>query len=132
MRQYAQGHRFHVLVVDDDQAIRKLVRHNLECEDMRVVEAANGIDCLNTLRKVQVDLILLDLGLPDFNGWGIVSVLRLTESLSHIPVMVLTAESPNRALMEQFKPDGYIQKPFDIRGLLEEIKRVICLRGTTQ
>ncbi len=117
--------RLSVLVVDDDLAISKLIRHNLESIATQVVEAATGLDCLRILHQARVDLILLDIRLPDFNGWGILSLLRLTESLRHIPVIVVSVESPNMALIEQFRPDDYIQKPFDIRDLLVRMKKVV-------
>ena len=124
--------RCSVLVVDDDQAISKLIRHNLEDEDIQVVEAASGLDCIRMLHEARVDLILLDLRLPDFNGWGILSLLRLTEPLRHIPVIVVSVEPPNTALIEQFRPDEYIQKPFDMRDLLARVRRVIDLRSANQ
>ncbi|MFQ6121443.1 MAG: PleD family two-component system response regulator [Dehalococcoidales bacterium] len=117
--------RLSVLVVDDDQKISKLIRRNLEGGDIRVVEAASGFDCIRIIHDTQVDLILLDLTLPDFNGWGILSLLRLTEPLRHIPVIVVTVEPPDVALIEKLKPDDYIQKPFDMRDLLMRVRKVI-------
>ncbi len=124
--------RFSVLVVDDDRAISKLIRHNLEDKGTQVVEAASGLDCIRILHEAKVDLILLDIRLPDFNGWGILSLLRLTEPLRHIPVIVVTVEPPNTALIEQFRPDDYIQKPFDMRDLLVRVRKVIGSRSTRQ
>jgi len=121
-----------VLVVEDDQAISKLMRHNLEGVDTKVVEAASGLECIKILHQAKVDLILLDLRLPDFNGWGILSLLRLTESLRDIPVIVVSVEPPNTALIEQFSPDDYIQKPFDMRDLLVRVRKVISSRSTSQ
>ncbi len=114
-----------VLVVDDDRATSRLIRRNLEDEGTQVVEAATGLDCIRILREARVDLILLDLRLPDFNGWGILSLLRLTEPLHRIPVIVVSVEPPDTALIEQFRPDDYIQKPFDIRDLLARVRKVI-------
>ncbi len=124
--------RLSVLVVDDDRAISKLIRHNLEDKATQVVEAATGLDCIRIVHEARVDLILLDLKLPDFNGWGILSLLRLTEPLRHIPVIVVSVEPPNAALIEQFRPDGYIQKPFDIRELLLRVRKVIGARSASQ
>ncbi len=121
-----------ILVVDDDQAISKLLRQNLEGKGTRVVEAATGLDCIRILREARVDLILLDLRLPDFNGWGILSLLRLTEPLHRIPVIVVSVEPPDASLIEQFRPDDYIQKPFDIRDLLVRVKKVIGSRSASQ
>ena len=121
-----------VLVVDDDQAISKLIRHNLEDKCIQVVEAATGLDCMRILHEERVDLILLDLGLPDFNGWGILSLLRLTEPLHHIPVIVVSVEPPDTALIEQFRPDDYVQKPFDMRDLLVRVRKAIDLKSARQ
>ncbi len=124
--------RLSVLIVDDDRAISKLIRHNLEDKGTQVVEAATGLDCIRILHEARVDLILLDLRLPDFNGWGILSLLRLTEPLRHIPVIMVTVEPPDTALIEQFRPDDYIQKPFDMRDLLMRVRKVIGSRSASQ
>jgi len=117
--------RLSVLIVDDDQKLSKLIRRNLEGGNIQVVEAASGLDCIRIIHDTRVDLILLDLGLPDFNGWGILSLLRLTEPLRHIPVIVVTVEPPDVALVEKLKPDDYIQKPFDMRDLLTRVRNII-------
>jgi len=126
------ANRLSVLVVDDDQALSKLIRHNLEDKDTQVVEAATALECIRILHEARVDLILLDLRLPDFNGWGILSLIRLTEPLRHIPVIVVSVEPPNIALMEQLKPDDYIQKPFDMRDLLVRVRKIIGSRSASQ
>lgn len=117
-----------VLVVEDDQAIATLLRRNLENENTTVVGAASGLDCMRILHEEKVDLILLDLRLPDFNGWGILSLLRMTDRLQDIPVIVVSVEPPDSALMKLLKPDGYIQKPFDIRELVACVRRVMSMR----
>lgn len=126
------ANRFSVLVVDDDRAMGNLIRRNLEDKDTQVVEAATGLDCIRILHEARVDLIVLDLRLPDFSGWGILSLLRLTEPLCHIPVIVVTVEPPDTTLIEQFRPDDYIQKPFDMRDLLVRVRKVISLRSASQ
>ena len=118
-----------ILVVDDDVTVSKLVRRNLEDEDTQVVEAATGLDCIRMLYETRVDLILLDMNLPDFSGWGILSLLRLSEPLSHIPVIIVSVEPPNTALVEQLRPDDYIQKPFDTRDLMMRVRKVIGVRS---
>ncbi len=124
--------RLSVLVVDDDRAISKLIRHNLEDKGTQVVEVATGLDCIRVLHEARVDLILLDIRLPDFNGWGILSLLKLTEPLRHIPVIMVSVEPPNTALIQQFRPDDYIQKPFDMRDLLVRVRKVIGSRSVNQ
>lgn len=114
-----------ILVVEDDREISRLIRHNLENKSTEVIEAATGLDGIRVLREMRVDLVLLDLKLPDFNGWGILSLLRLTEPLRNIPVVVTSIEPPNTALVERLKPNDYIQKPFDMRDLLTRVRKVI-------
>ena len=124
------ANRLSVLVVDDDRAISRLIRQNLEDTDTQIFEAASGLDCIKILQQRKVDLIILDLRLPDFNGWGILSLLRLTEPLCDIPVIVVSVEPPDTALTGQFSPDEYIQKPFDIRDLLVRVRKVLGSRNT--
>ena len=117
-----------VLVVDDDQATSRLIRQNLEGKGTRVIEAASGFDCIKILQQAKVDLVLLDFKLSDLNGWGILSLLRLTEQLRDIPVIMLSADPPSPTLVKQFGPDDYIQKPFDMRDLLVRMKKVLDSR----
>ncbi len=117
-----------VLVVDDDRAISRLIRQNLEDDGIRVIEAATGLDGIRILQEEGADLIILDLKLPDFNGWGILSLLRLTEPWRHIPVIMVSAEPPDTAFIKQLRPDDYIQKPFDIRDLLAQVKKAFNLK----
>jgi DNA-binding response OmpR family regulator len=114
-----------ILVVDDDRSISRLVKHNLEDKNTRVIEAASGLEALRALGERRVDLVLLDLGLPDFNGWGILSLLRLTETLNHLAVIIISVEPPDNALIKRLKPDDYIQKPFDMRDLRSRVSRVM-------
>ena len=114
-----------ILVIDDDRGISKAIRQNLEAENIRVFEAATGLDGIKILVESEVDLVLLDIKLPDVSGWGVLSLLRLTEWLSHIPVIIISIESPDVALLERLKPEDYIQKPFDMRDLLVRVGKVI-------
>ncbi len=121
-----------VLIVDDDREIGRLLKHNLEDKNTKVVEATTGLDGIRVLGEGKVDLVLLDIRLPDFNGWGILGLLRLTEPLHSIPVIVVTVEPPDTDLIERFKPDDYIQKPFDVRDLLARVKKVMSSRSAEQ
>jgi DNA-binding response OmpR family regulator len=125
MRREVWGDVNSVLVCDDDPEISRLLKRNLEDENTRVMEAATGLDCIRAVYEARVDLVLLDLKLPDFGGWGILSLLRLTESLRDMPVIVVSVEPPDAALMEQLKPDDYVQKPFDIRDVVKRVRRVM-------
>lgn len=112
-----------VLTVDDDRKITKLIRVNLASEDIEVVEANSGLECLQRICSERPDLVLLDLHLPDFNGWGILGLLKSTSTLSRIPVIVISVEPPS-AQVGPFSPDDFIQKPFDARELLVRVRRL--------
>jgi two-component system KDP operon response regulator KdpE len=118
-----------VLAVDDDWMVTRLIKYNLENRDIRVIAVETGLDCLKMVCQEYVDLVLLDLGLPDFNGWGILSLLRLTQFLRNIPVIIISVRPPDQSLMRQFAPDDYIQKPFDVRDLVEKVRKLIESRN---
>ncbi len=117
-----------VLVVDDDRTISRLIRYNLEDKSTQIFEAATGLECIRILREAVIDLIVLDIRLPDFSGWGILSLLRLTEALRRIPVIMVSVEPPDSAMVAQLRPDDYVQKPFDTRDLVVRIRKVIGSR----
>jgi DNA-binding response OmpR family regulator len=130
MQQGISGsNRLSVLVVDDDRAISKLLRQNLEDAGTRVTEAASGLEAINALQDHKVDMVLLDIRLPDFSGWGILSLLRLTEALRELPVIVVSEEPPNATLVDRLRPDDYIRKPFDMRDLVSRVGRVADARN---
>lgn len=114
-----------ILVVDDDRQVLKMLRSNLENDDLQVQEAATGVDCIDAALNGEVGLILMEIGLADLNGWGILCLLKLSESTSHIPVIMMSADPPDRALMNHPQPDDYIQKPFDMRDLLLRLEKFL-------
>ncbi len=116
--------RLSVLVVDDDRETSRLLKRTLEDGDTEVIEAASGAECVRALGESRVDLLLLDIRLPDFSGWGVLSLVRLTEGLRDMPVIVISEEPPNAVMMERLKPDDYVQKPFDMRDLLSRVTRI--------
>ncbi|MEW6033872.1 MAG: response regulator [Chloroflexota bacterium] len=124
----SEAERLSILVIDDDRATSRLIKHNLESNGTQVLEAASGLECVRILCQSKIDLLLLDLVLPDFNGWGILSLLRLTESLHDMPVIVVSVEHPDPVLIKRFSPDDYIQKPFDTRDLIVRVRRVLDSR----
>ncbi|HEY3079981.1 MAG TPA: response regulator [Chloroflexota bacterium] len=111
-----------VLVVDDDPAIRALVREVLEAAPglaVRVREARDGYEALLWLREEPADLILLDLRMPRVDGWGVLLWLKSNARTAAIPVVVLTALDPATALRGVARgPDGVLAKPFDLDALV--------------
>jgi DNA-binding response OmpR family regulator len=121
-----------ILTVDDDKHVTNLIRMNLEDRDTKVIEASTALDGIRIIREQGADVVLLDLRLPDFSGWGLLGLLRMTASLSHILVMVVSVEPPDSQLIGQFRPDDYIQKPFDTRELVARVKRLMTEKVSAQ
>jgi two-component system, OmpR family, response regulator len=104
----------HILVLDDDSAMRQLVAEYLGHNDFRVTGAASGDELMETLRGGVVDLVLLDLRLPGEDG---MTLLRQLRTASQIPVIILTGRTE--------EADDYLTKPFSPRELLARIRTVL-------
>lgn len=114
-----------ILVVDDDPAIRELVRDYLVEHDLQVSTAASGAEMDKVLGSEMVDLVILDLKLPDEDG--LVIARRLREKLD-IPIIILTGsrkEEVDRVMGLELGADDYVTKPFSQRELLARIKAVL-------
>jgi CheY-like chemotaxis protein len=113
-----------ILVVDDSIVIRKMVEIALEEEDYNIKTAVNGKDALEMIDKVNTDLVILDLMLPDINGIDVLKTIKLSKGL---PVIMLSGkDSPQ--MIEKAKAEGadaFLPKPFKDDELLEKIKTLI-------
>jgi DNA-binding response OmpR family regulator len=120
--------RAHVLVVDDDPDIRGLVRELLERQDYSVTEAANGKDALRALYSAPPDVVLLDVSMPELDGWQTLERIR---DLSDVPVAMLTARTAELEKVRGLKAgaDDYITKPFGRQELLARIEAMLRRAG---
>ena len=114
----------HILVVDDDAAIRDLIGEYLSEHDYKVSVAETGADMDKVLSAEHVDLVILDLRLPDEDGLAIAR--RLRESLD-LPIIILTGrkEEADRVMGLELGADDYVTKPFSQRELMARIKAVL-------
>lgn len=110
-----------ILVIDDDESIRRLVVDFLTDEGFPVVAAADGEAALAIMDRVRPAVILLDMRMPILNGWGFAEALR-QRGLS-IPVVVMTAAQNARRWAEEIAAAGYVAKPFELGQLLETIEK---------
>ena len=113
----------HVLVVDDDDAIREVVQAILETEGFHVSTAANGREALDQIARSAPALVLLDLQMPVIDGWQVQA--RLRTERPEVPVVVMTAGRHARLEAAQHRAAGYLGKPFDIADLLDTIERFV-------
>ena len=113
-----------ILVVDDEERMARFIRLNLEHDGFKVVEAYNGMKALQNLRDRMPDLILLDVMLPDLDGF---EVLKMIREISNVPVIMLTAkgEEDDRIHGLEYGADDYVTKPFSPRELVSRIKAVL-------
>ncbi|MGE4273016.1 MAG: response regulator transcription factor [Desulfitobacterium sp.] len=116
-----------ILVVDDDERIREIVRLYLEAEGYKIEEAENGNIALEKVRNGTFDLIILDLMIPGLDGWTVCKVLRKE---TQVPIIMLTAkgEENDRILGFDLGADDYIVKPFSPRELCARVKAVLRRR----
>ncbi len=117
-----------VLVVEDDPSVREIVRRALSQEGLKVLEAANGIEALARLAESPPSLILLDLMMPELDGFGFIEELRRRDEWSRIPVVVLTAKdlsSEDRSRLEQFTSAVLVKKGQSPDALIREMRDLI-------
>ena len=112
-----------ILVVDDEPRMIGFIRMNLELEDHFVIEAHSGLEALDAIRTQLPDLVLLDVMMPDMDGF---ETLRMLREFSEIPVIMLTAkgEESDKVHGLDLGADDYISKPFGPRELSSRIKAI--------
>ena len=116
-----------ILIVDDEDHIRELLKFNLEKNGYIVYMANDGLNGLKLAREKQVDLILLDLMLPGMDGFEVCKEIRRDNIISNVPIIMLTAKSEeiDKILGLELGADDYITKPFSIRELSARIKALL-------
>ncbi|NLH39389.1 MAG: response regulator transcription factor [Elusimicrobia bacterium] len=123
-----------ILIVEDEADISKAIDFNLKKEGYNTLISNNGKDALDKINKLEIDLIILDLMIPEINGYDVLRAVRADRSkdTSRIPVIILTARSEefDKLLGFEFGADDYMTKPFSIKELVARIKSVI--RRTSQ
>ena len=113
-----------ILIVDDEPRIRDFVRMNLEIEHYIVIEASNGIEALDQLREHLPDLVVLDVMMPEMDGFETLKAIR---EVSTVPVIMLTVrqDEQDRIRGLDLGADDYIAKPFNPRELLSRIRALL-------
>lgn len=113
-----------ILVVDDEERMVRFIRLNLEHDGFRVTEAFRGSQAIDRLRSSLPDLVLLDVMLPDLDGF---EVLKMIREVSTVPVIMLTAkgEEDDRVKGLEMGADDYITKPFSPRELVSRVRAVL-------
>ncbi|MDF2714875.1 MAG: heme transporter CcmC [Paenibacillus sp.] len=113
-----------ILIVDDDLAIRKLIKAFLQQEGFATFEAANGQEALDVLGNVKIDLIVLDIMMPVMDGWDFCRDLKKTMD---VPIIMVTAKGEIAERLKGFQlgTDDYMVKPFDPMELVMRVKALL-------
>ena len=119
-----------VLLVDDEDSLRKVVKDLLERDGYIVAEARDGVQALDQVDRVGPDIIVLDLNMPGLDGYGVLSHLRSRPATADIPVIVLTAKSDedNEVRVFELGSDDFLTKPFRARALSARLEAVLGRR----
>lgn len=113
-----------ILVVDDEERMARFIRLNLEHDGFQVVEAYRGMQALQQYRDSLPDLVLLDVMMPDIDGFEVLTMIR---DISNVPVIMLTAkgEEDDRVRGLELGADDYVTKPFSPRELVSRVRAVL-------
>ena len=116
-----------ILYIEDDPSNRLLVRRILEAEGYSITEAVSGLAGLEMAAQTKPDLILLDINLPEIDGYDLARRFRDTPGLQQVPILALTANvmKGDRERTLEAGCDGYIQKPIDVDRLPDQVKAAL-------
>lgn len=113
-----------ILIVDDEPGLRELVRINLEHEGFAVLQAENGVQGLQMIQEDQPDLVILDVMMPEMDGW---EVCRRLREFSQLPVLMLTARVQSQDIVTGLESgaDDYLLKPFNMDELMARVRALL-------
>ena len=119
-----------ILTVDDEPDVLELIRFHLSHAGCEVLTATSGRSALETIRVHRPDLVLLDLMLPDIDGFGVCEILRRQPATATLPIIIVSAWSTtdSRDLGLQLGALDYLTKPFSPKTLVERVQRLLNLR----
>ena len=121
-----------LVCIEDEPEMIDLVRLILSRKGFTVIGANGGVEGLEVVRQEKPDLILLDLMMPDMDGWEVYQQIKADEELREIPVVVVTAkaQSIDKVLgLHIAKVDDYITKPFGPQELLESVEKILGMQN---
>jgi DNA-binding response OmpR family regulator len=118
----------YILYIEDERPVIDLVREALKLAGYKVVGATSGQQGLSLMRERKPDLLLLDLMMPDINGWDVYREMKTDDELDDVPVIVVSAKIPEsgKIIIKDLPPvDDYITKPFDVEQLIRSVKGLL-------
>ncbi len=125
--------KYKILLVEDDQELASVYQTRLEAEDFDVFWASNGEEALAKIAKHEADLILLDIMMPRISGYDVLDILRNTDGIKHIKIIVLSALSQKKDIdkAKALGADGYcIKSQSTIDDVVSEVKKLLNIKET--
>jgi DNA-binding response OmpR family regulator len=122
----------HIVCIDDDSQVLTTLRLVLEHEGFQVTTASGGRQGLEAIRQLKPDLILLDLMMPDMDGWEVYQQVKVDDALRPIPVVIFTAKGGtiDRSIGLQIaKVDAYLTKPLSPQVLVRTVRQILEARA---
>ena len=119
-----------ILYVEDNPDNRMLVRRVLLAENYKLIEAMNAGEALDVLKTARPNLILMDINMPDMDGYTLTAIIKSMPGFERVPILALTANVMRGDKEKTLEAgcDGYIQKPLDVDQLTREIERFLARR----
>lgn len=116
-----------ILIAEDNAVNRELLRELLEMQGFEIFEACDGLQALDMVEQVHPNLLVLDLGMPGLDGFGVIRKLRADPGLAKLPVLAATAYAMrgDREKVLEAGFDGYISKPINPAALKQEVDRLL-------
>lgn len=116
-----------VLIVDDDPGIRMLLSKFLQREGFETIMAQDGLEGVETAKKLQPDLIIMDVVMPQMDGLTAARLIKFYKPLSEVPIIFLTAKDANKEieLAQEVRAEVYITKPFDVRQVVDVVRETL-------
>ncbi len=120
-----------ILIVDDDPMIRRLLQVNFRLEGFDVDVAARGREALELASASRPDIVVLDVSMPDMDGWAVMEHLREDPGTARVPIVFLTARTgqAEQERAERLGAEGYLVKPFDPGELVQVVRQVVSGAG---
>lgn len=116
-----------ILLVDDDEHILRSLEIYLKMEEFRVITASGGREAINILEEVRPDLIVLDIMMPEIDGFQVLKSVKDNPKVSSVPVIMLTAKSQDVDVLKGYDQGiaSYMTKPFNLNELVDNINLII-------
>ncbi len=119
-----------ILLVEDEERIRKIINIIIRGEDIEIDEAEDGAQALEKIKNNDFDLVILDIMIPEIDGFGVLEEIRNTEKTADLPVIIVSARTSDRDILEGLKGGAnyYIPKPFEPQELISSLELILGIK----